>query len=525
MNNFNLQIPVIIFGWFVLFLIIYNIHRYTKFLSRKPFYLALVGSLFLLFFVLIFNRSRENFPPIPHRIFVCPGYEKLESAQVVTARGLSIADQIINRINSAKSQLSFAVPSDWILRHLNADSLSSINYVNRQSRLFRAEYTLLTTLRKSPGGNSSHFLLFHWTKNAPLSTLASQPVHGNTVSTVRRIVSDLAALMGISLPQTDRPTSHSLSYWQKRMGPWCDTGAASTDSMNEAYLALTPDDSLELAAREVMFDNTLAQVPLEKRRQQLHRLRQALLDRTKNDSLHIEFNLLAARCLLWCEEFDRIESRIKRLVRQQPQRAEAYQMLSQLHFTRYQTLGFANEVELLTTALRLDPLDLEIVCQLAGVYMQTDKLDRSVNLLEKYRRHMPDNFLLLKALGQAYIKQGKTLEIFEIYNKILEIDPQNSEAFYNLGIHYFYNGENSIAKRIFRQALRVNPQVDSYLYLAHIAEKEDSLEVAIQYLQKRLKNRQSRNDQYAEEARRRLFRLNLRMGTIDSSGRVLQTKH
>ncbi len=519
MNSLNSNIPIILFCWLILVLLLFNLYRYIKIMSRKSFLLAFAGSFILLFFALFLKIKKNAEQPYAGRVAIFPFSEKRTDTPQLTARGFALADFVRTFFNHSNDENHFAVPLEWIIRGGKADSLTSVDYCRNRAQLLRAVILVIGLIRQTADGQVAEIQIFEPAQKTPRLVQRFPFTNQDFAAVASEIADALGSQFQIKSVPATKPALHSMDFYEVGLHWWMGDSAAA--QAVRSTFAGTAADRLELEARRTLQSERLTRLPRESRIKMLEKLQNRLLQFSQDDSANIEINLLTARCLLWREEFDLADVYLKRIIRQQPRRSEAYQLLSQLHFSRYRQSGFANETELLQKAVQLNPADILLVCRLAGVLMQSDQIERAVNLLENYRRRLPDNFMLLKALGQAYIKQGKTLEIFEIYNKILEIDPQNTEAFYNLGIHYYYSGEQATAKRFFHNALRDAGQIDSYLYLAHIAGKEDSIEQAIFYLQQRLKMRRTGDDPYAEEARRRLFELNIKTGKIDSSGRVL----
>jgi tetratricopeptide (TPR) repeat protein len=97
--------------------------------------------------------------------------------------------------------------------------------------------------------------------------------------------------------------------------------------------------------------------------------------------------------------------------------------------------------------------------------------------------------------------------VIEIYNKILDIDPHNADAYYNLGIYYFNSGDIANAERFFSTAVEINDHLNSHLYLGHIFESKGMLAEAIAEYRIRIRHKRGPKDPYAEEARKRIFQL------------------
>ncbi len=243
------------------------------------------------------------------------------------------------------------------------------------------------------------------------------------------------------------------------------------------------------------------------------------------DSTNAELARLAAEFFVWREKFNEAALYALRAYRHAPLNSKVVALLARLHYSRYRPLGFFNEEEIYRRALALNPGDVQARLEFAAVELQLYKTVEAQKLLEEALRINPNHVGILNALGQIYVSRGLTRKIFATYQKILELQPRNAEAFYNLGIYYYHSGDDSTAERFFTRAVELGNHRDSRLYLAKIAEKHGDLQRAIHYLQERIRLKTGDNDVFAEEARRHLFNLMLALGKVDSTGRVLESNH
>ncbi len=88
-----------------------------------------------------------------------------------------------------------------------------------------------------------------------------------------------------------------------------------------------------------------------------------------------------------------------------------------------------------------------------------------------------------------------------MYRRILDIDPQNAAAAFNLGVVEYRNKRYSEAERYFRQSLGWGGTVDNYYYLGMIYNRLGDQAKAKEYFLKRWELRRSDQDPYAVKAK------------------------
>lgn len=499
-------------------LVLYNLHRYSNVLSRKSYLAISFVSVFLLFFIVWIFGKEQNEAYENGRIALFPFHYVDAENTTLLASSLALPDLTRRIFNSVLPQNSFIMPIEWLKNTFPNDNTIDFSHYRRVAQEYQITTLLIGDMRSVE--DSIHCTLKFLDVKANKNQKNIQIVF--TQDSIYAIASQLSALLQSRFQvrplQKGEIYLPGFDYYRVKAYMWRGDTTSARSFCDK--LAEDSTDRLALRAENILEDKALKSFTTEQRREKLAPLTQSLKLFLDKDSSNADFTLLAARCMIWQEKFDAAERYLKRAYQIAPWRSEIYELLCTLHYSRYQDLGFANEIELLQKALFFNPGNIALVRQLAASYMLIDKAKKAQKLLESYLERQPSNFLLLKALGQVYIQRGQRLKIFETYEKILEIEPENTEALYNLGIYYFHNKEMGAAKGFFTKALKNNEQVNSYLYLAFIAEKESDIDLAISCLQKRLEFTNGENDVYAGEARRRLFDLMLASDRIDSSGRI-----
>jgi tetratricopeptide (TPR) repeat protein len=108
----------------------------------------------------------------------------------------------------------------------------------------------------------------------------------------------------------------------------------------------------------------------------------------------------------------------------------------------------------------------------------SQSVDVKNNLLEtllSYGGYLNDDFIL----GYE--------EAIDVFKRMIEIDPTNYRAYYNLGIAYFNLSKIKEAKECYEEAIRIKPDYKHCLYnIGLICENEGEYQEALNYYEKAL---------------------------------------
>jgi tetratricopeptide (TPR) repeat protein len=190
-----------------------------------------------------------------------------------------------------------------------------------------------------------------------------------------------------------------------------------------------------------------------------------------------------------------------------PNQPRLYLSLSRLHPSRYQKLGFKNEVQLYKRAIFINPCYEDGYLMLSDFYLFENQREKAIQVLEQFLIINPNSVPALMALGKIYIVRNEILKIIEIYNRVLELEPNNSGAYYNLGILYYNSKDYDNAEKFLKRAVEIDNHLNSHLYLAYLYEIKGEYDQAIEHLRKRIRYRKGLDDEFAEEARKHLFKI------------------
>lgn len=139
----------------------------------------------------------------------------------------------------------------------------------------------------------------------------------------------------------------------------------------------------------------------------------------------------------------------RRLTELYPDYAPAYEQLGMLYINNSNKLG----LEYLTTALSLDPKNVNILYGIAQFYQDAEEADMANEYYVKILEIDPK-------FKYAWFNRGRLeLELYEDYNaaidffnKALEIDPQFAEAHHNKGVAYEMLGDKTNSETCYAKA-------------------------------------------------------------------------
>lgn len=112
------------------------------------------------------------------------------------------------------------------------------------------------------------------------------------------------------------------------------------------------------------------------------------------------------------------------------------------------------------TALKQNPDDPHAMTAAAEAFMAGEMWDKAALLLEKAEAKSPGDLEVLNASGVTLFRLGKSTEAVAKFERVLEIDPADFRAQFNLGV-VFKHGLNDPAKaRAYFQKAADNPHAD-----------------------------------------------------------------
>jgi Flp pilus assembly protein TadD len=74
------------------------------------------------------------------------------------------------------------------------------------------------------------------------------------------------------------------------------------------------------------------------------------------------------------------------------------------------------------------------------------------------KKPISEKELDLIEMAKFYFMNSKYDEAIEELNKVLEVNPKNAEAYYNLGLIYEHKNQKEDARNMYEKALNIDPE-------------------------------------------------------------------
>lgn len=134
--------------------------------------------------------------------------------------------------------------------------------------------------------------------------------------------------------------------------------------------------------------------------------------------------------------------------------SQAYELLGLLFINRNDPLG----VEYLTTVTNLDPNNTVALYALALYYQENGDPEKAQNLYNRVLSVNPQHTNALHNLGYIELfETGNLDKAIDFFNQAIAVDPQNIEAHTNRAFAYEQKGDNANARKGYEDALAINP--------------------------------------------------------------------
>jgi len=220
-----------------------------------------------------------------------------------------------------------------------------------------------------------------------------------------------------------------------------------------------------------------------------------------------EVAYLLGRMAIREQEYENAEVFLKKAFIDEPRNSRVYYLLSHLLPSRLQELEFNNRKSILLKTIELDPGYADPVFDLANLFYITGNghekgmgTTGAMQTLENFLELNKENPKILGLLATLYIKTSKFEKAKEIYQFLAERYPGDSNAIYNLGIVSYSQADYTKALELFEDAIKLDENLDAYLYAGITSEMLGSREAALKYYQDRVRLKKSDDDPYAKEA-------------------------
>jgi len=122
---------------------------------------------------------------------------------------------------------------------------------------------------------------------------------------------------------------------------------------------------------------------------------------------------------------------------------------------------FWKNLENLKADVKKNPNDTAKVYQLANYYSQSHKPEDAIDLYNSILKKGPKRVDVLMRLGLVYFQKHEYDNCETVTKKIISIEPNNSQAIYNLGAIKATQGKNAEAKKIWNDIVKRFPGTDA----------------------------------------------------------------
>jgi len=222
-----------------------------------------------------------------------------------------------------------------------------------------------------------------------------------------------------------------------------------------------------------------------------------------------EVAYLLGRMAVREQEYEGAEVFFKIAFSEQLWNSDIYYYLSFLLPSRLEELGYKNRKKILEKTVQLNPGNTDAVHDLANRYYITGNgveqgsgTQDALRTLEDYLKLNDEDPKIQSILATFYIKTEKLDQAETIYDNMAKRYPDDSNIIYNLGIVYYTSAQYEKALEMFLEAIRMDNNLDAYLYAGIAYEMLGDMDLALKYYQDRVRNKTSNDDYYAKEAMR-----------------------
>jgi hypothetical protein len=114
-------------------------------------------------------------------------------------------------------------------------------------------------------------------------------------------------------------------------------------------------------------------------------------------------------------------------------------------------------IEILKEGFDKYPDSQDLVIEFINYYLTTGKPDEALEYIKMAQEKDPTNTSLYFAEAHMYDKQGNPEKAASTYKKVIEMKPNYFDAYFNLGVVYYYHGQD-----LFKQASEPKLSNDEY---------------------------------------------------------------
>ncbi len=175
-------------------------------------------------------------------------------------------------------------------------------------------------------------------------------------------------------------------------------------------------------------------------------------------------------------DFENANSLLNKIIVHEPECFEAYEELGD-NFISIRKLSNARKA--LEQALKINSKSANAHYLMGFLYSVERKWDPSIEELKKADDLFPNHPEILRCLGWSCYNNSRKSQGIAILERSINLNPLDQNILCDLGVCYLNAGEIKKAKEIFEKVLQIDPQTDQaaecQMFLDLIAKKQDGV--------------------------------------------------
>lgn len=504
--------PIAVIIFISLIVILFYLYRTSELFNKKRLLITIMAIILIFIFINSYFFVIHREPNQKFKLAFIPlsisGDQRLDHDWLQ----LAVPDMIAKQLYRTVTDQAIISPIDRTYRMFHPDSIANSDYLEKQFTLLNFPHYFYGSLYRDSAVYTMTYRIHAMHRNSFSDTVSF--TLEQLLPTVRDIAQSLLHYFSFPKPALISPmfsetTEAVASYYEGYHSFLHDnysvaleklTKAITIDSSFAEAYTLAADCNFNLGIAQHATNGSESIENFDKAKSFLNKA--MTLDSTYDDN----YRLLGA-IHIYNERWSQAEFMLAQALKLNANNPRLYLPISRLHKDRFRKLGFNDEERLFQRAIFLDPFYEDAYLMLADLYLFQNKRDHAIASLKQYLAVQPNSIPALMSLGKIFIMRNEMIDIVSIFNRIIELDPKNSDAYYNLGILYYNAKDYENASRFFQRAIALDNHLNSYLYLAFISEIDGKIDEAVEYLRKRIRYKTGPDDEFAEEARKHLYKL------------------
>lgn len=505
--------PIIYIVFLSFIFVMFYLYKTSEVINKKKLFIFIIAGVaaFLGISITLYQRAKP--PQQQFRLLIYPS----SFGDNISSENRSMFQYIpyfaTKQIYRTVNDKAVVIPYKSICNIVNFDSLSNSSYLTRIADLSGTTHFVSSCIEKQEQNSFKlHLHLYAFGKNVQSTDFAFRL--NEFPNTVQQVSQSISTFIGIADSSVfELPVSSSNEYMYHIMfSRKLNLDKQFTQSLAHLNQAIRIDSTMAegyFLTAENYFEQGVQQHTKNKKAaiQEFSSTRFYLDKAIALDSLDDEKYRLLGEYYIFNERWASAEQALLKSWQLNSNNPRVYPPYARFHEFRYNKIGFQSEEQIYQRALFLNPFYEKAYLLLSDYYLFNNNREKGIDVLNHYLKLNPNSVPTLMALSKIYLVRNNIVQALELLDKAVKLDPQNADTFYNLGIVYYNTEDYENAKRFFKRAIEINNHLNSYLYLAYISEQAGKKEEAISYLRQRIHFKTGFDDQFAEEARRHLYKL------------------